>query len=658
MDDPFIIQNEDKTIKDKQVQDYDDRGLDGGFLFGLGERSNSLQILISKRRFFWFCVIIFISLAVLLARVFYLQVGRGSYYRNIAEGNRIRIKPVRAMRGVIWDRNGQLLTQNIPKFSLYFIPADLPEEDEGKNQVLGVVAEILEKPLDEIQELVADSWQFSYEPVLIEDDVTRDVAILLNIESASLAGIFLETTARREYVESEAGLAHILGYTSKLTGEEFSSLKEQGYLIDDYLGRTGVERTYEPILRGAYGWKKVEVDFLGKEESVLSAKDAERGQDLILSIDLELQKKAAAVLEKYAREFKSNKGAVIINNVNTGELLALVSLPDYDNNLFALGIKEEEYQQLIEDEDKPLFNRAVSGEYPPGSTFKLSELAGALEDEIVDKDTHVFSSGGIGIGEWYFPDWKAGGHGRVTAPRAIAESVNTYFYYVGGGFPSTRLGTSENFFGLGVERINHWAYLFGMGQELGIDLLGEEDGFLPTKQWKLKYKGEPWYIGDTYHLAIGQGDVLVTPLQVVSYTGAIANGGTLYKPRVVRGRFDNEAGLSTQLKAGESFIFEPEIIRQDFVKDENLAIIREGMRDAVIYGTCKGLSRLGKEVTGKTGTAQVGGDKESHAWFTGFAPYLNPEIAITVLVENGGEGGRVAVPIAREILQYYFQNKK
>jgi len=383
---------------------------------------------------------------------------------------------------------------------------------------------------------------------------------------------------------------------------------------------------------------------LGKEENVLSTAEPVRGKDLILAIDFDLQKKASEVFKNTAKEYGATKGVVIIMDVNSGAVLTFLSLPDYDNNLFSLGVSDSDYQALITDEEKPLFNRAIAGEYPPGSTFKLPELVGALEDGIVAADTHVFSTGGIRIGEWFFPDWKAGGHGRVTATKAIAESVNTYFYYIGGGY--------EDFEGLGVERINHWAYLFGVGQELGIDLLGEEDGFLPSKQWKLKYKEEPWYIGDTYHLAIGQGDVLVTPLQVASYTMAIANGGKLYKPHLVLGLKDtNDEGSGIEY-------LRPEIVRENFCSKENLNIIREGMRDGVVYGSSRGMSWLSVDVAGKTGTAQVGGDLDPHAWWTGFAPYEEPEIAITVLVENGAGDVQVAIPIAREILRYYFERNE
>ena len=665
MSDPFKIQNQDNTIKDNRIDNYFDKGLEGGFWFGGGENPGSLRILLDKKRIFLYSWVFFICLFIIFIRLFYLQINQGEHYRGIAEGNRIRIKSMQSNRGVIVDRNYRILARNIPKFSLFFIPADLPSDKDELNRILDEVAQIIEKPVLEMELSIEQAWKYSYEPVLIEEDIDFEKAILLKIKSVDLAGIFLETGARREYLRTGSGLAHILGYLGKLSPDEFGILKNDGYLINDYLGKTGVERAYENILRGEYGKKQIEVDFLGKEENVLSVLKPEPGKEIVLAIDFDLQEMAGKSIKNQMKKAGSKSGVVIVNEVETGDILAMVSLPDYDNNLFSAVISGEEYQKLIEDEDKPFVNRAISGEYPPGSIFKLLVAGGALEEGVIDRDTSVFSVGGIRIGEWFFPDWKAGGHGPVTVTKAIAESVNTFFYYVGGGY--------EEFEGLGLEKINYWAYLFGLGQKLGIDLIGEENGFLPTKQWKLKYKEEPWYIGDTYHLSIGQGDVLVTPLQVASYTSAIANGGTLYQPRVVRGfinrnetrvdslsgdselSFEPEENPSDQL---ELVLFEPNIIRNNFVDEKNLEIIREGMRDGVIYGSSRALYNLPIDVAGKTGTAQVGGDKEPHAWFTGFAPYEKPEIAVTVLIENGGEGSSFAVPVAREIFEYYFGAKE
>ncbi|MCK4554296.1 penicillin-binding protein 2, partial [Candidatus Parcubacteria bacterium] len=283
----------------------------------------------------------------------------------------------------------------------------------------------------------------------------------------------------------------------------------------------------------------------------------------------------------------------------------------------------------------------ISGEYPSGSTIKPVIAAAALEEGIISEHTSFTSVGGIKVGQWFFPDWRAGGHGITDVRRAIAESINTFFYYIGGGH--------QDFKGLGIDRIYKYGELFGLNAQLGIDLAGEVSGFLPTKKWKEETKGERWYIGDTYHLSIGQGDILVTPLQVANYTSVFANGGALYRPHLVK-----------QILSGGDKVFkevEPVIIRDNFIGDYNIEIVRQGMRRTVTAGSARSLQSVPVAVAGKTGTAQWSSKKNHHAWFTGFAPYDNPEVVITILVEEGGEGSDVAVPIAKEFLEWYFGNR-
>jgi penicillin-binding protein 2 len=287
-----------------------------------------------------------------------------------------------------------------------------------------------------------------------------------------------------------------------------------------------------------------------------------------------------------------------------------------------------------------LFSRSILGEYPSGSTVKPVLAAGALEEKVVTKDTTVNSTGGISIGKWFFPDWKAGGHGAANVTKALAWSINTYFYYIGGGF--------GDFKGLGLERIGKYLKLFGLGQQTGIDLTGERLGLVPDAQWKRETKNQDWFIGDTYHLSIGQGDLLVTPLQVNSYTSAIANGGKLFVPRLA---------LSAIQPDGSKKSFPPSVIRNIPVSQENLAIVRQGLRETITAGSAQSLNSLPVKVAGKTGTAQWSDTKPNHAWFTGFAPYDNPNFCITVLVEEGGEGSAVAVPIAKEVMQWWFTRK-
>ncbi len=323
---------------------------------------------------------------------------------------------------------------------------------------------------------------------------------------------------------------------------------------------------------------------------------------------------------------------------STGEIISMVSLPDFDNNKFAQGISIEDYNNLIEDENMPLFNRSIKGEYPSGSTIKTIVAAGALEDGLITDKTGFMSTGGLLLYDrWFFPDWSAGGHGWTNVYRAISWSVNTFFYIIGGGY--------EDFEGLGVEGLKKYYNLFGLGERTGLDLLGEKSGLVPDPAWKMKYKNEQWYIGDTYHMAIGQGDVLVTPLQVANFTSVFANGGQLLKPHLVKEIISND---------GTKEFVDPTLIREKFISSENINIVRTGMRQAVTDGSAQYLANLAIPVAGKTGTAQWRSDKENHAWFTGFAPYNNPEVVITVLVEEGGEGSQVSVPITHDILNWYF----
>jgi penicillin-binding protein 2 len=469
---------------------------------------------------------------------------------------------------------------------------------------------------------------YSYQPQLIQENLPYQKALLLEVEAAKLPGVVLEISSRREYLGGEE-LSHLLGYTGKISPEELKE-KPEYFLFNDYIGKAGLEASYENILKGQDGKKQIEIDSLGREKKVIKSWPSQSGLDLILSIDLDLQKKAALALKNGLKQAGSKKGAIIALDPRNGEVLAMVSLPGFDNNKFSQGMGEEEYKKLVNNPNQPLFLRAISGQYPSGSTIKLLIATAALEEGIIISQTVINSTGGIKIGKWFFHDWKAGGHGLTRVNKAIAESVNTFFYYIGGGY--------EDFQGLGLEEINKYLRLFGLSKILGIDLPNEKPGFLPSREWKEKEKGEPWYIGDTYHLVIGQGDILVTPLQVASWTATVANGGILYQPHLTINK--KQLTISDQ----------EYIIRKNFISPSNLDIVRKGMREAVISGSARGLSDLTIKVASKTGTAQTGGDKKPHAWFTCFAPYDNPQIVITVLVENGGEGSGAALKVAREVL--------
>lgn len=580
----------------------------------------------------------------ILARAGWLQIAKGSYYSELAEGNRIRVERIEAKRGVIYDRFGRPLVRNSANFLLYFVPADLPKDKIEQKKIVQKVGEYLTviKP-DEIMNLLIKIKPGSleaYQPLFIADNINYDKALALYLASDTLPGVVLTNKTRREYNLFSLSLSHILGYTGKINDAELAKFGKE-YLPIDYIGKTGIENFWENEMRGLNGKKQIEVDALGKEKKIINQEGGEDGHNLVLSIDIDLQKKLEESVISTLLKLRLNKACAIVLDPNNGEILAMVSLPAYNNNDFAHGMTQAEYRYIADQPDRPLFNRCISGEYPSGSVIKPVIAVAALEEKIINENTSFLSTGGIKIDQWFFPDWKSGGHGLTNVRSAIANSVNTFFYYIGGGY--------QDFTGLGLDRMVRYEKLFGLDAQTGIDLLGEADGFLPSKEWKLKTKDEPWYIGDTYHVSIGQGDLLVTPLQVANYTSVFANGGSLYRPHLIKLILNNQ-----DKPIGE---IESKPIRENIVSEKNLEIVRQGMRQTITSGSAQSLKNVVVPVAGKTGTAQWSTVKPTHAWFTGFAPYDKPQLVITILIEQGGEGSSTAVPIAKEVLDWYFSRK-
>ncbi len=450
-----------------------------------------------------------------------------------------------------------------------------------------------------------------------------------------IKGVELSSDYIRNYIDSRC-FANIVGYTGKINPEELK--RHPDYLMSDNLGKDGLELFYEKELRGEYGRQKIAVDSLGKTERILSQNEPLPGNNLTLNIDGELQKKIYEELEKMVEKLEIERARAVAINPQNGAVIGLVNYPGYDNNLFAQGISQNDYLNLLNDPADPLFNGAISGEYPPGSVFKPLVATAALEEKIITSQTSILSTGGIWIGRWFFADWQAGGHGNVNIIKAIAQSVNTFFYIIGGGY--------DDMEGLGIDRIKKYAEFFGLGNRLGVDLPSESAGFIPDKNWKKNEMGENWYIGDTYHISIGQGYLTATPLQIAAATAAIANNGTLFKPQIVSEIKDSYGNIIKDIQ--------PEIIRENFISRENIDLVKKGMREGVISGSSRRLFDLPVEAAGKTGTAQFNKNKEPHSWSVSFAPYENPEIVLVVLIEEGGEGNRAAVPVAKNVLEWYF----
>jgi penicillin-binding protein 2 len=609
----------------------------------LGQQSEIPEFItlpIGAKRLKRFFFLILTGLLIIGVRVFYLQITQGDYYRGLAEGNRIKNKIIEAKRGVIYDRKMNQLVKNVPNFSLTVTLANLPKEEIKKTALINQVAAILEKNPLELKEKISPLEKDLFnEPTIIAENIDLLKAIKFSIESKTLIGFDLNIASVRNYLTTKS-LSHVLGYTGRISREELRN--NQGYAFNDYIGKTGLEFYYEKILRGTPGLEQIEIDALGQEKKIISRRQPIAGNNLILSLEQKLQERTTEILATHLKKIGKKRAVVVILEPQTGEILSLVSSPFFDNNEFAIGISPKKFQEISENFDQPLFNRAIMGSYPSGSTIKPIIAASALQEKIIDERTQILSNGGIRIGEWFFPDWKTGGHGYTDVKRALAESINTFFYTVGGGY--------GNFQGLGVEKIHYYALLFGLAQPLDIDLPNENAGLIPTPSWKEKTKGERWYIGDTYHLSIGQGDILVTPLQVASYTAIFANQGTLYQPHLVKSIVSSSGEIIKEIK--------PIVIRQNFIEKKNLQIVSEGLRQTVTNGSARLLNSLPIKVAGKTGTAQWSNKKLPHAWFTGFAPYEKSEIVITVLVEEGGEGSSVAVPIAFDILNWYFSENK
>lgn len=601
------------------------------------------------RTYYYFFGIVFVLLFVLISRAFYLQIIEGNERLLLAQENRFRVNEIRAPRGIFYDRNKKALVKNVPNYEVTVIPMDLPATGAERNKLYEKLSAVIGMPKEEIKRIteskedqnkISENKRLFYtQPIILSKSVTRDVALIFESKESDFKGFYVDINPIREYLDSGL-LAHVFGYVGRISEEEW--VKNTQYNMTDFIGKIGLEKTYEKILKGIDGEDKIEVNSEGKIIRNYGQEEPKPGDNLMLTIDFDLQKKLAESLTKQMEKAKVKKGAAIAINPQNGEILALVNLPSYDNNLFARGISESDYRKLLEDKTNPLLNRAISGEYPSGSIIKPYIAAASLEEGLITESTTVNSTGGIKIGEWEFPDWKAGGHGVTNVVKAIAQSVNTFFYAIGGGY--------EKIKGLGPDLMKKYLEKFNFGTYSGIDIDGEAKGHIPSPEWKEDVKNEQWYLGDTYHMAIGQGDVLVTPLQMVNGLQAIANGGKMYKLHFLKAVMDSSGRIISEKSS--------EVVKENFISKKTLDIVRAGMRETITTGSGRSLSTLPVPAAGKTGTAQFGPNNvNKHAWFTVFAPYDNPEIAMVVLLEGAGGGDEFAAPVAKETLQWYFTRK-
>lgn len=695
---------------------------------------------------------LFLAFIVITGRLVQLQVIEGQEYRERADENRLETKEVIAPRGVVYDRNGEILTRNKSSFEIALVPDDLPADleetpdidEEGAEiakvlQLLAAdsdpkvalrVAEIMFRtlgrsdyaktlteaglnvdfitvrgdakeivfqenlpagliampitvpdiseplPLSGLVALIKRAIEFkrlgsASEAVPILDNVEREKAFGIEEERYHMASVRVNQAPIRQYVYG--GLfSHVLGFMGPIPALRVREYTNRGYNQNEKVGLSGLEGSYQDELRGLPGYKTLELDILGREVGTVGKiQEPIPGSNLILNIDLRLQRVMSESLQAMLTEKKVDWGVTIAMNPQNGAILGMVSLPTYDNNDFAESINEK-YLALQRDKRKPLINYAIGGRYPPGSTFKLVTSVAALSEGVIDENTTVMDAGPILLPNMFFPNdlsqaqrfvsWnhKLGiNHGPLNVVQALALSNDIFFYWVGGGY------TPAKFRGLGQKALSSWSEQFSYGAPTGIDLIGEIGAFVPTGQWKRQLYAESWTTGDSYNMAIGQGYMLATPLQVLVSTATVANGGTVYQPQVVYQLTDTVGRVQRD--------FTPHVVRQLAAPEGAIDLVRQGMWAAVNadFGTATTSRIEGITVAGKTGTAEFC-DKEhynpekedclneedlrpSHAWYVAFAPYENPEIAVVTFVYNGGEGSATAIPVTKTILEAYFR---
>jgi penicillin-binding protein 2 len=606
------------------------------------ETGMSLAPEVKKRGFLVFKILTAIVFMLIIGKLFVSQIVQGKILEKAAEGNKIRPRIISAQRGMITDSKGVWLARNVPSFDLALYPADLPKDKAKRDEIYNKIAEISGQSKEEIKNKSEANGLLSLDLIILKENLSHDEALLMEEKTIGLQGLTVVKRARREY-KSDIGLSHLLGYTGKISSEELK--KDGSRHMSDWIGKAGLESFYEQALKGQDGIEQIEVDSTGNVVRVLADstnREPITGNNLSLYLDTDLQQKTYEYLKEGMDQAKSltgeaSGGAIAIAmNPQNGGILSMVSIPSYDDNLFAQGISNEDYTKLINDPTQPMFNRATSGEYPPGSTIKIVHATAGLSEGAITENTAFDTPVEITVGDWIFPDWKD--HGYTDIRRAIAESNNVFFYSIGGGYGPIK--------GIGIDNLKKWWQKFGLGEGTGIDLSSESSGLLPDPEWKEKVIKEPWYIGDTYHVSIGQGDLLVTPLQMVRATAAIANGGKLLHPTLVQKITDPSGNVIKEL--GNS-VENPQVADPNIIK-----IVQEGMRMAVTSGSASQMQDLPIPVAGKTGTAQFFNNAKTHAWFECYAPSDNPQIALVVIVEGGGGGHEIALPVAKNILNYYF----
>lgn len=605
----------------------------------LGIPENKLEVPLSKKIIFGvFLFFIFLTLGTLI-RTVQLQVFASEELSMRAEKNKFIMNSIKAERGVIYDAKGKQLVFNKAFFDLVLDKNQLTKDENEKIKILREISQIINEDFNDLNNKIKENNG----QILIKKNLEHNSLIILETKINNFSGFKIIKNSTR-YYEQGLTFSHLIGYIGMISLEEIKNNPENEYIISDYFGKDGLEKIYEKELRTNPGKVKIERDVYGNiiSEEIISL--PESGNSLILWIDSDLQNKIKEELEKTLEKIGSKKAVGIALDPKTGGILGMVNIPSFDNNTFNKDADQGELIELLSHGDNPLFNRAISGLYASGSTIKPLIASAALEENIISPNKSLNCEGKISIQHKYDPDityvyrdWST--HGATDMRKGIAESCNVYFYTIGGGYKGQE--------GLGPTRIKKYLDLFGWGKKTGIDLPGEKEGIVPSPE----LKKEIWLDGDTYNLSIGQGGLLITPIQAISSFAAIANGGSLLKPKIVKEIINSQKNTVKKMEA--------EVIMNNFISQENLKIVREGMRDAVTgrnapQASAITLNSLPVNAAAKTGTAETSRKDIFHNWVTVFAPYENPEIVLLIMIEDVKGVQAAALPTAKEILQWYF----
>ncbi len=606
-----------------------------GYLDGRVEPARRLS------RFLVFGLVVLIAVGGLTARLFYLQITSGTEFATLSTQNRTVLQAIASPRGLMYDRNGRLLVTNVPTFTVKVRPSDLPQP--RREEVVQRLSALTGVDISDINTSIDSNPGSAFDLVRIADDVDEDTARLIAEAGSDLPGVEVVVEARRNYTDGPL-MSQLLGYTGPVTAEQIGELKKQGYLPDDLIGKTGLEATYEADLRGIYGSESVERNASGRRIQVLqTVREAQPGNSLTLTIDTKAQRNAEKAMKWAMGQVGIKRGTVIAMNPQNGEILAMVSLPTYDNNQFARGISNAAYQKLLKNPDKPLINHAVQAWYPPGSTYKLVTGTGAIDDGEVAATTRIATKGYLTLGTTRFYDWNRRGFGPCDIYCGFGHSSDTYFFQLAGR--------------LGIDRLAYWADQYGFGSPTGIDLPGEVAGIVPSNEWKLDTLGAEVFPGETYQAGIGQGYDVVTPIQLINAYAAMANGGTLYAPRLVK-EIVGPDGETVET-------VEPKVLHEMDVKPSVLKTMRNAARAVVTLRHTYNLVDLPIRIAGKSGTAEFGtrdrqGRLPFHSWFVGFTPG-NPRTGSfdkadsKLVVLAFAYDSRTESNAATEIVKYFMQ---